>query len=552
MEAKRRKKDATSQMADHAKTTSKKDAGSSSLTKFDDDDVEAMPNLLQIAIDNALDHIYVKDRESRFLLCGKALARIMGAENENEIIGKTDFYFYPKELAEKYYADEQRIIKSGKPLINYEEQGIDAEGMKKYYLTTKVPLKRKDGAIIGILGIGRDITNFKLTEEALDRERNLLRMLIDNLPDHIYAKDINSRFILANKAVALHMGAEKPEDLIGKTDFDSYPKELAEKFYNEEQGLIRSGQSILDHEEQNRDSNGKAICTLTTKVVLRNSLGQATGIIGIGRDISERKDAQARLEEAYKELNENQQKLLISEKQASLGKITAGIAHEMNSPLAVIRASLVELKALVEEYMESVSISQVSPEDHQEIAKDMMKNINIAVRAAEKSAGFLRGIKYQTYSEKEQVVQIIHPSPFIEDALMLLEFRFRKNRCSLKTDLDENVRIPGDPRDLSRIITNLVNNSIDACNPGSGVIVVSFMKSPDDTAILRVEDNGSGILPENLSKIFDPMFTTKPFGEGIGLGLSIVYDLVKKARGKIEVESRPGKTVFSISFPLAG
>ena len=251
---------------------------------------------------------------------------------------------------------------------------------------------------------------------------------------------------------------------------------------------------------------------------------------------------------AYSNLEANQQKLIISEKVASLGRLTAGIAHEMNTPLAAIRAAVMELRQLVDEYQRSIDHPDVQPEDHRAIATDMLKNLEIADTAAEKSAGFIRGVKAQTIDVKEKRQQAFPAAPVIRDTLTLLEFALRKGRCTLTTDVDETIQLFGDPRGLSQILTNLITNGVEACAP-AGTIMIVFERA-DDRANLRVTDSGSGIPADVLQRIFEPLFTTKPFGQGTGLGLAITHDLVKEFNGTVRVESRPGETSFFISFPL--
>ena len=143
-----------------------------------------------------------------------------------------------------------------------------------------------------------DIAERKQMEDALAEERNLLRTLIDNLPDLIYVKDIRSRFVLANKASARFMGASSPDELIGKTDFDFYPQKVASQFYVDEQALIESGQPMISKDEPNVDHTGAKRWLLTTKAPLRDNEGKIIGFVGIGHDVTERRQAEQALRES--------------------------------------------------------------------------------------------------------------------------------------------------------------------------------------------------------------------------------------------------------------
>jgi PAS domain S-box-containing protein len=246
-------------------------------------------NLLRALIDNVPDRIYVKDIECRFIIFNTAVGRKLGIEKSEQIIGKTDFDFYPPELAAGYHNDDQMVIESGQPLFNREEPSVDSVGNRKWTLTTKIPLRNSQGQIIGLVGIGSDITERKQIEEALAKERNLLRTLINNLPDGIYVKDKECRKVLVNPVDVCNLGCKSESEVIGKTDFDIYPKELAEGFYADDQKVIQTGQSVIDKEEYVIDAKGQKIWLLTTKLPLRDENNQITGLIGIGRDITARK-----------------------------------------------------------------------------------------------------------------------------------------------------------------------------------------------------------------------------------------------------------------------
>jgi|GEM_PF-602517 len=256
------------------------------------------------------------------------------------------------------------------------------------------------------------------------------------------------------------------------------------------------------------------------------------------------------LESAYSLLKKNQQKLLISEKMASLGRLTAGIAHEMNTPLAAVRTSLKELEDFIHEYSLSIGNPSVLPEDHRLITADMMRCLKLATQSAEKSAGFIKTINSQTTNINKSNIQVFNAAEIIKEALKVLEFAIRKGNCRLVTDFDNSIKLYGDPNKLVQVATNLVINSIDACKPDGGTISILIKNNRDGFARLTFQDTGCGIPEEIKSRIFDPMFTTKPFGEGTGLGLSIVHELINEFKGSINIESKKGLTSFFIFLPI--
>ena len=155
-------------------------------------------DLVRTLIDHLPDFVYVKDTESRFLLGNQSIARHMGADTPEGLLGKTDRDFYPPSLAARFYADEQAVIQSGQALIDHAEPNVDVEGISRWLLTTKVPLRDSQGKIIGLVGIGHDITERKQTEEALRWSEELYHSLVETLPLSIFRKDADGRFTFAN------------------------------------------------------------------------------------------------------------------------------------------------------------------------------------------------------------------------------------------------------------------------------------------------------------------------------------------------------------------
>ncbi|MCX6320214.1 MAG: PAS domain S-box protein [Bacteroidia bacterium] len=245
--------------------------------------------LVTALLNNLPDHIYFKDIESRFIRINKSHAQSLGLTDPEQAAGKTDFDFHTPEHARQAYNDEQIIIQTGQPLTK-EERLVHANSPDSWVYATKLPLRNNEGKIIGTFGISRDITKRKKVEEELAAEHNLLRTLIDNMPDRIYAKDLNSRFVVCNNALVKRMGMANMEDIIGKSDFDLLPQELADQYYNQEQSIIRSGEPLINHEESSMGNvSGTKRWNQTTKVPLRDSSGNIIGIIGMGRDITDRK-----------------------------------------------------------------------------------------------------------------------------------------------------------------------------------------------------------------------------------------------------------------------
>jgi sigma-B regulation protein RsbU (phosphoserine phosphatase) len=260
--------------------------------------------LLRTLIDHLPDAIYVKDLAGRKLLANSADLKNMGCPSEAEALGKTDFAYFPREVAEHFQADDQQVF-HGEPVIDREEYIIDSNGRKQWLLTSKLPWHDAAGNIIGLVGIGRLITRRKNAEMALDNERRLLRTLVDNLPDCIYAKDTAGRKTLANPADLKNLRCKTEADAIGKNDFDLFPRAQAEKFWADDQRVL-GGEPVINREEYFFDEMGEKRWLLTSKLPLHEQGGAVTGLIGIARDITLIKRSEEKLAEHVRELEQRE------------------------------------------------------------------------------------------------------------------------------------------------------------------------------------------------------------------------------------------------------
>jgi PAS domain S-box-containing protein len=261
-------------------------------------DLEWEKVLLDGLMDAIPDDIYFKDDQGRFLRINRAKAERTGLASPDDAVGKSDRDFFPAEHAAKAWEDERRVMESGTPMVDREERLVWPDGHVSWVSATKVPLKTRAGRVIGTLGVSRDITRHHTIEEELQRERDRLRTLIDNLPDIIFIKDADYRLVTVNQAYVQQFGFESEAQVIGKTDFDFAPADLAQIYRDDDARVIREGRTLVNREEEIVSPGGERISILTTKVPLRDAHDRIVGLVGICRDISDRKQSEQALRQS--------------------------------------------------------------------------------------------------------------------------------------------------------------------------------------------------------------------------------------------------------------
>ena len=276
--------------------------------------------LLRTLVDNLPDCIYTKDTAGRKTMANPADLKNLHCKTEAEAIGKSDFDLFPPDIAEKFWADDQKVIQ-GEPVLNREEYILDEKGRKRWLLTSKLPLRDPKGNILGLVGIGRDITEHKQAEDKLAYEQELFQTLLKSVPDNIYFKDRESRFVRVSLSKVKdtlqtvrdshraahpdagpdewppHLAGVDPfaEWLIGKSDFDTYPEAHARAAYEDEQEIIRTGKPIVGKLEKIVLPNGKEIWRITTKMPWYDKEGNLIGTLGVSKDVTELKETEEAL-----------------------------------------------------------------------------------------------------------------------------------------------------------------------------------------------------------------------------------------------------------------
>ena len=369
-----------------------------------------------------------------------------------------------------------------------------------------------------------EIDDRLLAEETLSEERRMLRALIDNVPDFMYVKDARSCFVVANASLAESMGVTSPADLLGKTDFDFYPKRLAKQFYEDEQLVVRQKKILLEHEEESTNSTGDRIVLLTTKVPLFDRSGEVIGIAGVGRDITERQRVEHEMQRA-KEAAEAASK--------AKSEFLANMSHEIRTPLNGVMGMTdlaldTELTPEQRDYLETVKSSSDA----------LLTVINDILDFSKIEAGKidLESVDFNLRDSLESTLKTVAIRAD-EKGLELL--------CEVAPEVPEVVC--GDSTRLRQVVINLVGNAIKFTESGEIAVKVQMKSREANECELRftVSDTGVGIPEEKRELIFAPFSqadtsTTRKYG-GTGLGLTISTRLVEMMGGKIWVESEVGR-----------
>ena len=251
--------------------------------------------ILRLLMDTIPDHIYFKDRESRFVRNNAAHAKALGAASPEACVGKIDSDFFTDEHAARALRDERLIMETGVPMIGIQERITRLSGSVFWGSATKMPWRNEAGEIIGTFGITRDITELKHAEDQLTGERNLLRTIIDHLPSRVFVKDVDYRYVLNNRAHLDSLGVKTQLEAAGRTISDFHPGERGQQAHADDQRVLSGGEPILNSERSDFGSEGNVHWSLTTKVPLRDSRGKITGIVGVSHDITRRKLAEDEL-----------------------------------------------------------------------------------------------------------------------------------------------------------------------------------------------------------------------------------------------------------------
>jgi two-component system, sensor histidine kinase and response regulator len=466
--------------------------------------------------------IYRKDAEGRMTYANDLYCKRRGRKLA-DLLGKTEYDLFSPDVAKTYAADNRRVMETRQPLEKVEEE-IGPNGERTWIHSLRAPVIGPDGQVAGTQGMFWDITERKRLEQALEDERGLLNALLENIPDHIYCKDRQSRFLVISRAMAEKFGLDDRTKAVGKTDFDMFANEHAQQAFEDEMRIIETGQPLLDLVEKETWPDGHVTWGLTTKIPLRNKAGEIIGTCGITKDITEMKQVEEQLEKA---------KLAAEAATKAKSEFLANMSHEIRTPMNGVIGMTgllldTDLDDQQREFAETVRSS----------ADTLLTVINDILDFSKIEAGKLH------FEEVEfGLVETV------EGTLDMLAERAQRKNIELVSAIPPDVppHLIGDPGRLRQILVNLIGNAIKFTERGE-VVVRVFKESETDTHVtlrFNVVDTGIGIPPDVQARLFQAFTqadssTTRRYG-GTGLGLAIAKQIVALMHGQIGVQSEPGK-----------
>nr|MBP7507530.1 PAS domain-containing protein [Prolixibacteraceae bacterium] len=398
------------------------------------------------------------------------------------------------------------------------------DGNFRWMSSSKVPIFDDGGKVVGTVGITRNVDKMVRVEHRIKAERDLLQLLIDNIPSPIYFKDIQSKFTRVNLAQSKLLGANSIEDVIGKTDFDFYPEENAISFYTDEMRIVESDVAIVNKIEEVYPPGDGLKWFSTTKIPIKNEDGYLSGILGVSHDITDQVLVKKNLEYAKEkaELASNAKSSFLS-----------NMSHELRTPMNGV-IGMAEVLSMTE------------------LDADQTKIVDLILRSGKNLLNIINDIL--DFSKIESNKMTIESIPIdiksiVKDVYEMMAFSAKEKEIDFYTKIDSNIPeiVLGDSLRIKQILINLVSNAIKFTKKGEVVIEACFLGNSENKhcVVFKVRDTGIGISEDQMTYLFEAFTqadasTSRKYG-GTGLGLAISSRLVEMMEGKLSVVSEKGK-----------
>ncbi len=492
----------------------------------------------QDLVESTSDWIWQVDQKAIYKYVSPKVKEILGYDPE-EVLGKTPFDLMPKQTVVDVRKAFEDLSKNKKAFVGLENWNIHKNGKLVLLETSGVPILDQDGNLVGYRGIDRDITERKKADEAIRQNEKRLQNIINAMDDGIVLLGLDGRIIDCNQTTLKQYNLKR-EEIIGKEVTDFIVSTNQKNIIEETRATLqKTGKARVETQIFRKDySPFFAEISLTRFYDENNS---PVGLLGVARDITERKEAEDKLQEAQAKLQvyaidlerlvgERTKQLQDKERLAAIGQTAGMVGHDIRNPLQAIVSELyLARQVMVEapknsdtaEVLESINLIQEQVEYINKIVSDLQD--------------FARPL-----NPEYEIVNLPDLLVIIFDATVLPE------TIKLNVDVKGSLKLKTDPTFIRRALTNLVNNAVQAMPDGGELGLIAHKR--EECIVISVSDTGQGI-PEHVKvNLFKPLMTTKAKGQG--LGLAVVKRLVEALNGKVSFESEEGKgTKFTIELP---
>ncbi len=462
-------------------------------------------------LESIQDGFYSLDKNWIVTYWNKEMENISYIKRE-DIIGK-NFWDYFTDLAKlKFYSEFHRAVAENVS-VRFEEYLSSTE---QWFEMSVFPSDN------GITAFTRDITERKDIEQKIRSERKLLRTLIDNLPDTIYFKDTEARKLISNRVDLSLQGVSNEEEVLGKTDAELYADKNSCVGYQQDLEILKTGTAIINYEESFKTNDGHLLWLLTSKMPVYDDNKQIIGLLGIGRDITERKLAEQKLEAVNKELQKYVQQLLISN--AELEQFAYVASHDLQEPLRMITSFL----------------SQIERKYKDVIDEKGKQYIFFAVDGAKRMRQIILDLlEFSRVGKAEDKMEVIDLNELVNEVLVLYRNQIKAKKAVIVSDTLPSVRTS--KSSMRHVFQNLISNSLKYVSSQDGFVpqINISVKSEDNNWVFAIKDNGIGIDSQYFEKIFIifQRLHSKEEYSGTGIGLSITKKVIENLGGRIWVES---------------
>jgi PAS domain S-box-containing protein len=509
--------------------------------------------------EGSVDGIYVTTPGGALLNANPALARIMGYETPEELINAVSDItqtIYVNPSARALY---QSMMQRDGTVRDFEYQVRQRTGSILWLSDSATVVRDEAGEAARYEGTVRDITDQKRAEDAIAEGRRLLQQVIDTVPAVINVKNRDLHYVLMNRYMAGIFGID-PADAIGRTTSDLMSRYGAQKTDDNDKRVLATRRGLGFYEEEYMDSSGNVRQWLVNKLPLLDTEGEIESIVTVALDIGERKRGELEMrkakdaaEAALRNLRETQNSLIEAEKLAALGRLVAGVAHEVNNPIGIsltVASSLERKTAMFTDEVERGDLRRSRLNEFLQTSRDassqLVANLN---RAAELIQSFKQVAADRNYSDQ----RTFDLGDLTEQVALSLRPGLRKHRLTLTVDCQPNLTMNSYPGPYGQVLTNLFLNSVAHAFPDGrpGTVDIQARESGKDNVEILFSDNGCGMSLDVRRRAFDPFFTTRRDQGGTGLGLHIVYSIVtNRLGGRLDLDSEPGKgTQIRIILP---